>query len=590
MENLKNQEILSVPGDNPDGMNSAGQTGGGVFQPQMPVTPPGSSYVPGPAGGPGAPPLANPPVLKVKEPFHVSVWDGWMALWMAFIGYLYIDTWLTTQFVAGWGITVFTAFFIGGVMLYRHWLKIPIPKASWFWFTVVGLAGISFSLFREDSMAGYRLLLLHGSVLVWCASLFGTMIAGKISNYSVMDGINSLLIIPFRNFGVFFAGITGLALKESSGEESEKKKAGYKNLLYVGIGVALCVPVLAIILPLLVSADDGNFSKALEGFAQTLSKIFSFDLREIIYKLIFAFPVTLFLYGLIAGSAHKRYTSTINKQKADKLADVVRIIPNISTYVVLIVMIFFYALFIGFQIPYFVSAFQGIRPQGYEVYSEYARKGFFELCTIATLNLFAIVCCNTFTTKQKENAPKSKWLISLNAAIGVVTLFLILTALSKMLLYISAYGLTPKRVVTSVFMVFLFIVFIGVIVYQFKKFPIVRFSVVFGTVLLCFLSFSDLDSIIFKYNMTAYLNRNLSSFKIREIWDSGYGGIEHVLANIDSFNQEDQDYIRKTLGNKYLYLKRNVQGTPSATLYTLQILNNKEIQELAEDNQRQNSD
>lgn len=58
-----------------------------------------------------------------------------------------------------------------------------------------------------------------------------------------------------------------------------------------------------------------------------------------------------------------------------------------------------------------------------------------------------------------------------------LTLFLIATAMAKMLLYIKAYGLTPLRVIPSVFMLFLAMVFLLLSVSQFVQIPVMRVSV-----------------------------------------------------------------------------------------------------------------
>ena len=160
-----------------------------------------------------------------------------------------------------------------------------------------------------------------------------------------------------------------------------------------------------------------------------------------------------------------------------------KVVPDIAIQTAILVVCLVYLLFIGLQAKYLFSAFAGIRPEGF-TYAEYARRGFFELCDIAVLNLVVLVGANCFSkTRRSENV----WLRRGNVLLAVLTLLLIATAMSKMVLYICAYGLTEKRVITMVFMIWLLVVFLMMIIWQYRKLPIVRIAVMTGAVLFCLL-------------------------------------------------------------------------------------------------------
>ena len=120
-------------------------------------------------------------------------------------------------------------------------------------------------------------------------------------------------------------------------------------------------------------------------------------------------------------------------------------------------------------------------------YAEYARRGFFELCTVAGINL-AVITVAHFIIKQeagksdgKDQETKQKAPKTLRAEFAVLCLFtmmLIATAVSKMAMYISYYGLTQLRVYTAWFMLLLFIVFIVVGLRQFKNFNGARIIII----------------------------------------------------------------------------------------------------------------
>ena len=95
-------------------------------------------------------------------------------------------------------------------------------------------------------------------------------------------------------------------------------------------------------------------------------------------------------------------------------------------------------------------------------YSQYARKGFFELCVIAFIN-FGITYLSFVIVERNNEGKRPKALTAQTILLSVFTLLLIATALSKMAMYIDCYGLTRLRIYASWFMVMLFIMFIIII-------------------------------------------------------------------------------------------------------------------------------
>ena len=79
---------------------------------------------------------------------------------------------------------------------------------------------------------------------------------------------------------------------------------------------------------------------------------------------------------------------------------------------------------------------------------------------------------------------------------SVLTLLLILTAASKMLLYISAYGFTVKRILTSVFMLWMAIVFVLNVVQQRRELPFVQYAVLSGAILFCALCVAPVGHLV----------------------------------------------------------------------------------------------
>ena len=110
-----------------------------------------------------------------------------------------------------------------------------------------------------------------------------------------------------------------------------------------------------------------------------------------------------------------------------------------------------------------------------------------------------LTLANAFSkTARAEN----KVLRGINVVLSVLTILLVITAMSKMLLYISAYGLTEKRVLTMVFMIWLLLIFVMMILWQFKRIQLVRIGFLTGTVFYTLLCVLPVMEWIYTFNMT----------------------------------------------------------------------------------------
>jgi hypothetical protein len=204
-----------------------------------------------------------------------------------------------------------------------------------------------------------------------------------------------------------------------------------------------------------------------------------------------------------------------------------------------------YLVFILSQIPYFFSAFTGNRPEGWLVFSEYARHGFFELCGIAAINLAILIIVNLTSKKKRIDSVMLK---ALNIALASITLILIATAFSKMALYIDAYGLTMPRLLPCIFMVFLAITFMALIALQKWNFSIVRLTLITGAVMITLLCLSNPDAIVTRYNTNRFLNGTLQEYDVEVLYRAGKAGI---IPALEVINQTDDQELKEEI-NLYL--------------------------------------
>ncbi|MDD3894799.1 MAG: DUF4173 domain-containing protein, partial [Syntrophomonadaceae bacterium] len=192
------------------------------------------------------------------------------------------------------------------------------------------------------------------------------------------------------------------------------------------------------------------------------------------------------------------------------------------------------------------SAFMGERPEGWQVYSEYARSGFFELCSIAAINLTVLTAANLLSQRQYRDSMALK---ILNSLLAMLTLILIATALSKMVMYIGAYGLSMRRLLPCMFMIFLAVLCGGVVALQKWSFSITRLAVGVGVVMLCLLCLTDPDSIVAGYNAERYLSGTLKSFDVEILYRSGPAGVDSALK---LYEHTDDNVLQGEI-TKYLF-------------------------------------
>jgi len=466
----------------------------------------------------------------LKPTGSISDWRfGLFVLGFFFVRWVF-DSW------QGWGVALFAIVYGLTVALYLTKKGVAIPRSGLLWLAAVGSAGLSYALYDNNGLEPWRSLFLFCAAVYFVMSAAGRLILNKTSNWILLDGVNGLFVIPFRNLGSQYKTLfSTIKIKGDFG----------KRVSSIALGLLLGLMVIGMVLPLLMRADSGGFYKITHGIYEYYSWLQQ-HFEELVLDYLLAIPVAAYLFGLMAGCANDRACKTFKEERvSDVLGSVRRLMPA-TLYTALGLACGLYLLFIGSQLPYFFSAFIGQRPEGWQVYSEYARNGFFELCQIAAINLSLLVLANLFSRKPRR---EDLVLRILNGLLSSLTLLLIMTAFSKMAMYIGAYGLSMRRLLPCLFMVFLSVVCIGVIALQKWQFSMVRLSALTGTVMLCALCLLNPDSLVADYNADRYLSGTLVKFDVEILYRSGSAGVDSA---IKVYGQTEDDALKEEL---FAYIK-----------------------------------
>ncbi len=258
-------------------------------------------------------------------------------------------------------------------------------------------------------------------------------------------------------------------------EEPERPHKGK----YVFYGILVLIPLLAVVVALLSSADLV--------FHDMLSHLYiEIVVPEHIWGIIF---LTLFAFF----AAYCFLAAVVNRHVEEGVRNK-RVGEPILAITVTSVMAVIYFLFSMIQIVYLFGGGLTL-PEGY-TYAQYARQGFFELLFVCLINLAMVLVC--LTCFREHGILK----IILTIISGC-TFIMIASSAYRMLLYISAYKLTFLRVLVLWSLLLLTILLAGVFVSIYKeRFPLFIYCMLAVTLMYLGLSFSHQDYWIAKYNVS----------------------------------------------------------------------------------------
>ncbi|MBQ7903253.1 MAG: DUF4173 domain-containing protein [Oscillospiraceae bacterium] len=367
---------------------------------------------------------------------------------------------------------VYTVAYIATVLAYARRKGITPQKEAYFWTGVMLCVAFLFKI------ENFFRLFIQTVVAAYFTAMAGGLYGGGTSGYIWADGIHTFISAPFSHFVSIFPAFFSLLKKKD-------RKGKLKLSPAVG-GVLMAAVALWFIMPLLIKADN-NFLSVISDFIKNLftgfnpgDAMFTFMVHAIP-----TVPVACYLYSL-GYSVMNNTGRLFDKNELDNSREKIRISPALTLKVFLYIVCFVYLLFIMLQAEYLLGAFMG-RLYGNMTYAQYARTGFFELCKVSVINLTLLAIVNLLIKKEENKAVKLPMLV-----LCVLSLLLLSTATAKMAMYICAYGLTVKRVISTVFLMWLIAVFVMCIIRLYKPFNLVKAAVITGAVMFCVLFSFDI--------------------------------------------------------------------------------------------------
>lgn len=411
------------------------------------------------------------------------------------------------------------------------------PNAeSIFTAVVCAVLGISVSLYGDSVFSYLTILLLFALTASLCLNLSGSHAFAVSSAYYLADVFYAMTVSPLVNF----VPMTKAAFS------GRKKSKGIGAAL---LGIVLAIPVLAVVIVLL-SKGDAAFENLTTRFTDTIFSGYAF------VSAVVSLALSVYIFNVMYSSRNR--LTVPDPEKTKKAVAGFRFLSVSVTNGFLGAISAVYVVYLFSQLTYFFGAFGGSIPDGVRMtVAEYSRRGFFEMSAVAAINLLLIFVAVMFSKRADGKITKSVkgFLLFLCG----FTEILILTAMSKMMLYISRYGLTRKRVFVTAAILVLFVTFVCVIIRLFKRnFPYMK--IVFCVFLLVYslLSVVNVDAVIADYNVDAYLSGRLETVDVEMLSDFGMSGLEPLMKLARNENDRYSASAKRQIGEFFTYFPDNL--------------------------------
>ena len=372
-----------------------------------------------------------------------------------------------------WLTAVLLVLFTAAYIVAAEWLfrDVKMPRESRIWLGCILLitAGILFTLFQfpwgrwhDDTVFPnwQKYLSLHAFAIYWLLVRSDRLTEGKSGHMLPLDALNGAVLIPFGNLflRIRIMAATLFRHKGTDPDTAEAaeceavgpasvQKSSQLSARAVSWIAGICAAVVGLILlssalRQLSSADDtfGHFIDSLtEWFAD-----FQFEGKYIAYGFA-ALPVSAYLFGLLAGT-RRTEPARIRRQGSAFLEGVGKAarVKSLIWGIIIAVFSVFYLIFFFLQAEYLFGAFTGRLPDGFIV-SEYARQGFFELLRVMAVNMILYWFALRTSVRNGKAGAAARFLEAMQILLILESMLFAVVACSKLILYISVFGFTVKR-------------------------------------------------------------------------------------------------------------------------------------------------
>ena len=330
----------------------------------------------------------------------------------------------------GLNLPIVTATMLAGAWLFRRPARAPDPLDAWLPVSALVLAG--FVALRADPFVAFLDIVGAAAFTGASAAAFSGLAVTRRSATVVM-AIGAWVI------EAVLAG-TGRALRAGRPVRSDGPRHAPDWFGPVGRGLILAVP-LALVFAVLFASADPIFNR---GFEDVMN--FRIDLGDVPGRVIFILAVAWLAGGVLSVAARglpAMEPASLGAAARSAAVAPGRLIGTTEAIVVLVAVDLVVALFVGLQLAYLFGGLDTLAAAGMK-YSDYARRGYFELVAAAALAGGVLVAL------EYQVARRTRPYLALALGLVGLTIVVLASAALRLKLYQDAYGWTELRLYVAV--------------------------------------------------------------------------------------------------------------------------------------------
>ncbi|HAV77365.1 MAG TPA: hypothetical protein DCX53_08430, partial [Anaerolineae bacterium] len=320
-------------------------------------------------------------------------------------------------------------------------------------------------------------------------------LGGQWPRYGLLDYFFGYL----KLFGSMIARPLGFSTEVKKRQPSLGEKRS-NRIWPVVRGIVIALPVIAIFASLL-SAADPVFESRFTDFIE----LFNIDnLPEYIFRLVY---ILVFAYALAGTYLHAAQKSG---EEVEEKSLISPFLGFTESAIVLGSVIVLFLAFVVIQFQYFFGGHTNISIEGF-TFSEYARRGFGELVTVAFFSLLMLLGLGAIT--KRENETQRKTFSGLGVTLVVLVLVMLVSAFQRLVLYEFAYGFSRLRTYTHVFMIWLGLLLVTVVILElFRRDQAIGMTMILASLgFVISLGVLNVDGFIVKQNIQRELSGSVDS-------------------------------------------------------------------------------
>jgi hypothetical protein len=369
-------------------------------------------------------------------------------LWITTIALGWLFDFLFWEKQPGINFAVFSVLcLIGGFFVLWKDEKRPALRTLWLIPLILFFAAITF--LRSEPMTIFLSVLF---TLFLMGVLATTFLGGRWFMYSLADYVSGFLKLA--------GSMIARPLSFNAEVKREQAESGIPprrvNPWPVLRGIVIALPVVAIFAALLASADV-VFGHELDALIKLLRLE---NLPEYIFRLVYILIGAYLLAGVFL---HAALQSRDEKLIGEDKPLMNPFLGFTETAIVLGSVIVLFAAFVIVQFQYFFGGQANLGAGGLTD-SEYARRGFGELATVAFLSLLMIMGFSTITRRETE--VQRRVYSGLSVILVALVMVILVSAYQRLLLNELAHGFFRLRTYSHVFYIWLAILLVAVVILE----------------------------------------------------------------------------------------------------------------------------